>query len=137
MSSEWPSGFEDQSAPCEFQVQAGGGGGNCQFQVSTPSNLGSAWNGCVVLIDNDGDGDGVGSVAPSSCSSDTPSLGVNVDPQGLSLGSIGLDGNSSLTDIAMENKEVVGGALGGLILLVSLLVVVRRRSRRYADWDED
>ena len=67
MSSAWPSGFEDQSAPCEFQVQAGGGGGNCQFQVSTPSNLASAWNGCVVLIDNDGDGDGVGSVASSSC----------------------------------------------------------------------
>ena len=63
----------------------------------------------------------MGSVAPSSCSSDTPSLGVNVDPQGLSLGAIGLDGNSSLTDIAMENKEVVGGALGGLILLVSFI----------------
>ncbi|DAC46659.1 MAG TPA: hypothetical protein HA308_03455, partial [Candidatus Thalassarchaeaceae archaeon] len=26
MSSMWPSGFEDQSAPCEFQVQATGGG---------------------------------------------------------------------------------------------------------------
>ena len=137
MSSAWPSGFEDQSAPCEFQVQAGGGGGNCQFQVSTPSNLASAWNGCVVLIDNDGDGDGVGSVAPSSCSSDTPSLGVNVDPQGLSLGAIGLDGNSSLTALAMENKEVVGGALGGLILLVSLVVVLRRRSRGYEEWEED
>ena len=62
-------------------------------------------------VDNDGDGDGSGSVAPSSYSSDTPSLGVNVDPQGLSLGAIGLDGNSSLTDLAMENKEVVGGAL--------------------------
>ncbi len=137
MSSAWPSGFEDQSAPCEFQVQAGGGGGNCQFQVSTPSNLASAWNGCIVLIDNDGDGDGVGSVAPSSCSSDTPSLSVNVDPQGLSLGAIGLDGNSSLTDLAMENKEIVGGILGGLILLVSLVVVLRRRSGGDADWDED
>ncbi|MAU85081.1 MAG: hypothetical protein CMA21_00535 [Euryarchaeota archaeon] len=137
ISSAWPSGFEDQSALCEFQVQAGGGGGNCQFQVSTPSNLASAWNGCVVLIDNDGDGDGSGSVAPSSCSSDTPSLGVNVDPQGLSLGAIGLDGNSSLTDLAMENKEVVGGALGGLILLVSLVIVLRRRSREYDEWEED
>ncbi len=49
MSSMWPSGFEDQSAPCEFQVQATGGGGNCQFQIATPSNLANSWNGCVVL----------------------------------------------------------------------------------------
>jgi hypothetical protein len=137
MSSAWPSGFEDQSAPCEFQVQGQGDGANCQFQISTPSNLANAWNGCVVLIDNDGDGDGMGSVAPSSCSSDYPSLSVNVDPQGLSLGAIGLDGNSSLTDLAMENKEIVGGALGGLILLVSLVVVLRRRSRDYDEWEED
>ena len=37
----------------------------------------------------------------------------------------------------MENKEVVGGALGGLILLVSLVVVLRRRSRDYDEWEED
>ena len=137
MSSAWPSGFEDQSAPCEFQVQGRGDGANCQFQISTPSNLANAWNGCVVLIDNDGDGDGMGSIAPSSCSSDYPSIGVNVDPQGLSLGAIGLDGNSSITDLAMENKEIVGGTLGGLILLVSLIVAMRRRSRGYEEWDED
>lgn len=135
-TSAWPSGFEDQSAPCEFQVEAGGGGSNCQFQVSTPSNLASSWNGCVVLIDDDGDGNGAGAVAPSSCSSESPSLGINIDPQGLSLGSIGLDTNSSLTELVMENKEVVGGSLGGLLLLVSLVVVLRRRSRGEDDWDE-
>lgn len=137
MSSAWPSGFEDQSAPCEFQVEAGGGGSNCQFQVSTPSNLANTWNGCVILLDNDGDGDGIGSAAPSSCTSDVPSLGVNIDPQGLSLGSIGLDGNSSVTDLVMDNKEIVGGAVGGMVLLVSLLVALRRRSRDDYDWDED
>ncbi len=137
VSSAWPSGFDDQSASCEFQVAVGGGGSNCQFQVSTPSNLANTWNGCVVLLDNDGDGDGVGSVAPSSCSSDVPSLGVNIDPQGLSLGSIGLDGNSSLTELVMDNKEIVGGAIVGMVLLVSLLVAFRRRSRDEYDWDED
>ena len=136
-SSAWPSGFEDQSAPCEFQVQAPSGGANCQFQISTPSNLANTWDGCVILVDNDGDGDGMGSIAPSSCSSDYPSIGVNVDPKGLSLGAIGLDSNSSITDLAMENKEIVGGSLGGLILLVSLMVVIRRRSREYDEWDED
>ena len=136
-SSAWPSGFEDQSAPCEFQIQAPGGGANCQFQISTPSNLANAWDGCIIIVDNDGDGDGIGSVAPLSCSSDYPSIGVNVNPQGLSLGAIGFDGNSSLTDLAMENKEIVGGALGGLILLVSMMVVLSRRSRGYDEWDED
>ena len=53
------------------------------------------------------------------------------------MGSIGLDGNSSLTDLVMDNKEIVGGAVGGMVLLVSLLVAFRRRSRGDYDWDED
>ena len=138
MSSMWPSGFEDQSAPCEFQVQATGGGGNCQFQIATPSNLANSWNGCVVLVDDDGDGDGFGSSPPSSCTSSYPSLGVDIEPQGLSLGSIGLDSNSSVTDLLIGNKELVGGGVGGLVLLLSLVMVLRRRSRAYdEDWDED
>tara|TARA_Y100000287_G_scaffold145243_1_gene120057 strand:- start:364 stop:1365 length:1002 start_codon:yes stop_codon:yes gene_type:complete len=136
--SMWPSGFEDQSAPCEFQVQATGGGGNCQFQIATPSNLANSWNGCVVLVDDDGDGDGFGSSPPSSCTSNYPSLGVDIEPQGLSLGSIGLDSNSSVSDLLIDNKELVGGGVGGLVLLLSLVMVLRRRSRSYdEDWDED
>lgn len=138
MSSMWPSGFVDQSTPCKFQVSATGGGGNCQFQIATPSNLANSWNGCIVLIDDDGDGDGFGSSPPSTCGSDFPSLGVEIEPQGLSLGSIGLDSNSSVTDLLMDNKEIAGGGIGGLAVLLSLIMVLRRRSRSdYEEWDED
>ncbi len=137
MTWAWPSGFEDQSAPCEFQVQAGGGGSNCQFQVSTPSNLANAWNGCVVLEGSDEEDDEVGTEVLLPCSSDYPSIEINIEPQGLSLSSIGLDANSSVTDLVIENKEVVGGSLGGLIILVCLIVVLRRRSRYDDEWDED
>ena len=138
MSSIWPSGFVDQSAPCEFQVQATGGGGNCQFQIATPSNLANSWSGCVVLVDDDGDGDSSGSSPPTSCSTDYPSLGVDIEPQGLSLGSIGLDTNSSVSEILMDNKELFGGGVGGLVLLFCLILILRRRSRTYdEEWEED
>ena len=138
MSSMWPSGFVDQSAPCKFQVAGAVEGGSCQFQIATPSNLANSWNGCVVLVDDDGDGDGFGSSPPSSCTSSYPSLGVDIEPQGLSLGSIGLDSNSSVTDLLIDNKELVGGGVGGLVLLLSLVMVLRRRSRAYdEEWDED
>ena len=138
MSSIWPSGFEDQSAPCQFQVLATGGGGNCQFQIATPSNLANSWSGCVILIDDDGDGDGFGSSPPSSCNTNYPSLGVDIEPQGLSLVSIGLDSNSSVSELLMDNKELVGGGVGGLVLLLSLILILRRRSRSYdEEWEED
>ena len=39
MSSIWPSGFEDQSAPCQFQVQATGGGGTVSSRLPRPPTL--------------------------------------------------------------------------------------------------
>ena len=92
----------------------------------------------MVLVDDDGDGDSSGSSPPTSCSTDYPSLGVDIEPQGLSLGSIGLDTNSSVSEILMDNKELFGGGVGGLVLLFCLILILRRRSRSYdEEWEED
>jgi hypothetical protein len=65
-------------------------------------------------------------------------LGIDIEPQGLSLVSIGLDSNSSVSELLMDNKELVGGGVGGLVLLLSLILVLRRRSRSYdEEWEED
>ena len=138
MSSIWPSGSRTHECALSVPSPSDEGRGNCQFQIATPSNLANSWSGCVVLIDDDGDGDGSGSSPPSSCNTNYPSLGIDIEPQGLSLVSIGLDSNSSVSELLMDNKELVGGGVGGLVLLLSLILVLRRRSRSYdEEWEED
>ena len=63
---------------------------------------------------------------------------VVVEPTGLSLQTLGLGENTTVADLIVDNKEIVGGGIGALILLVSLIVIVKRRPGPYDDdWEED
>ncbi len=117
----WPSGFDDQSPDCEVNVEGGGASKNCQFQIMTPSNLGSVWEGCVFVIETT-------QTTPSVCP-DGNSLQIEVEPKGVGLDTLGLGGNESLSEVLQENKEVVAGAAGAL-LLAFVAVALLRRSRR-------
>mgnify|MGYP000848521832 FL=1 len=119
-SSSWPSGFDDQSPDCEVSVEGGGASKNCQFQIMTPSNLDSVWEGCVFVIETT-------QTTPSICPNGN-SLQIEVEPKGVGLDTLGLGGNESLSEILQENKEIVAG--GGALLLVFVAVALLRRSRR-------
>ena len=129
-----------RGSECALSVPSpgtGGGGTGSVPEIATPSNLANSWSGCVVLIDDDGDGDGFGSSPPSSCNTNYPSLGVNIEPQGLSLGLDWFRLKQLCERTPMDNKELVGGGVGGLVLLLSLILVLRRRSRSYdEEWEE-
>ncbi len=120
-SSSWPSGFDDQSPNCEVSVQGGGASKNCQFQIMTPSNLDSVWEGCVFVIETT-------QTSPSVCPVGN-SLQIEVEPKGVGLDTLGLGGNESLSEILQENKEIVAAAAGAL-LLAFVAVALLRRSRR-------
>ena len=128
-SSSWPSGFDDQSPDCEVIVEGGGASENCQFQIMTPSNLGSTWEGCVFVIE-------VGSLVPACPDVDQTGWGleIKVEPKGIGLDSLGLGDNQSISDIVVENKEIIAGGAGVLVLLAVMVGLLRRsRRNRYED----
>jgi len=58
---------------------------------------------------------------------------IYLEPPGSSLDALGIGSNSSVTDLVVEYKEVIGGGIGGLVLLAGVLFVLRRRS----SYDDD
>ena len=128
-SSSWPSGFDDQSPDCEVDVEGGGASRSCSFQIVTPSNLDSAWEGCVFVIE-------VGMTVPMCPDTDQTGWGlqIEVEPKGIGLDSLGLGDNQSISDIVIENKGVVAGGAGVLVLLAVIVSLLRRsRRNRYED----
>jgi len=121
--NSWPSGFVDQSAPCNLQTQSGSSSTNCQFQILTPANLGETWEGCIAIWWEE---DWLGYV-PDSCEYER--VDVKVEPKGIGLDTLGLDGNESISEILQENKQIVAGG-GGVLLLAFVAVALLRRSRR-------
>ncbi len=120
-SSSWPSGFDDQSPPCDVLIPDGGTSANCQFQILTPSNLDSTWKGCVIVLED-------GASVPKSCSSSN-SVSVTVEPKSIGIGTIDLTGNDSVFgEYADEAPVIIGGVAVVLILTIVMLVVRRRRS---------
>ncbi len=120
-SSSWPSGFDDQSPPCDVLIPDGGTSANCQFQILTPSNLDSTWKGCVIVLED-------GASVPKSCSSSN-SVSVTVEPKSIGIGTIDLTGNDSVFgEYADEAPVIIGGVAVVLVLTIVMLVVRRRRS---------
>ena len=60
-SSSWPNGFVNINGNCDVDIGVGETGENCNFRISTPDDLGSDWDGCIVIIE-------VGEVRPNSLS---------------------------------------------------------------------
>ena len=120
-SSAWPSGFDDQSPQCDVLIPDGGTSANCQFQILTPSNLDSTWEGCVVVLED-------GASVPKSCPSSN-SVSVKVEPKSIGIGTIDLTGNDSVFgEYADEAPVIIGGVVVVLVLAIVMFVVRRRRS---------
>ena len=125
-SSAWPSGLDDQSPQCDVLIPDGGTSANCQFQIVTPSNLDSTWEGCVVVLE---DGDSV----PKSCPSSNV-VNVKVEPKSIGIGVIDLTGNDSVFgEYADEAPIIVGGVAVVLVMAIIGVIVSRRRRDSFDD----
>ena len=119
-SSSWPSGFDDQSPQCDVLIPDGGTSANCQFQILTPSNLDSTWEGCVVVLED-------GASTPNSCPSSNV-VDVKIEPKSIGIGTIDLTGNDSVFgEYSDEAPIIIGGVVLVLVLAVAVVLVRRRR----------
>ena len=118
----WPSGFNDMSeGGCVIQNPMGTV--DCDFVLTTPSNLQSKWEGCLIVVDE--------MTNPEwSCSSDF-AFPLTVNEKETVVPSVGIDVNGTFLEelgVTEENQEIVIGGLAGVTMLgVSLLVFFRRR----------
>ena len=119
----WPSGFNDMSVGgCNIENPMGSV--SCDFLLTTPSNLQEKWEGCLIVVDEMTD--------PGwSCSSDF-AFSITVNEKETVVPSVGLDVNGTLLEeigMTEENQNYfIGGGVGLVVLFVSLMVILRRRS---------
>ena len=118
----WPSGFNDMSVDA-CRVENPMGSVNCDFVLTTPSNLQSKWEGCLIVVDEMTD-------PIWSCSSEF-AFSLTVNEKETVVPSVGIDVNGTFLEelgVTEENQNlVIGGAAGGLILVASLYAFFRRK----------
>jgi len=120
--SMWPSGFNDMSVGgCSIQNPMGSA--NCDFLLTTPSNLQEKWEGCLIVVDEMTD--------PGwSCSSDF-AFPLTVNEKETLVPSVGIDVNGTVLEdlgVTEENQVYfIGGGAVLVALLISLMVILRRR----------
>ena len=118
----WPSGFNDMSVDT-CRVENPMGSVNCDFVLTTPSNLQSKWEGCLIVVDEMTD-------PIWSCSSEF-AFSLTVNEKETVVPSVGIDVNGTFLEELGVNEEnqnlVIGGAAGGLILVASLYAFFRRK----------
>ena len=118
----WPSGFNDMSVDT-CRVENPMGSVNCDFVLTTPSNLQSKWEGCLIVVDEMTD-------PIWSCSSEF-AFSLTVNEKETVVPSVGIDVNGTFLEelgVTEENQNlVIGGAAGGLILVASLYAFFRRK----------
>jgi hypothetical protein len=120
--SMWPSGFNDMSVGvCNIQNPMGSV--NCDFVLTTPSNLQEKWEGCLIVVDEMTDPEW-------SCSSDF-AFPLTVNEKETVVPSVGIDVNGTVLEdlgITEENQVYfIGGGAVLVVLLISLMVVLKRR----------
>ena len=118
----WPSGFNDMSVDT-CRVENPMGSVNCDFVLTTPSNLQSKWEGCLIVVDEMTD-------PIWSCSSEF-AFSLTVNEKETVVPSVGIDVNGTFLEelgVTEENQNlVIGGAAGGFILVASLYAFFRRK----------
>ena len=124
-SSAWPSGFDDQSPQCDVLIPDGGTSANCQFQILTPSNLDSTWEGCVVVLES-------GASVPKSCPSSNV-IDVKIEPKSIGIGIIDLTGNDSVFGEYSDEAPIIIGGVAAVLVLAIIGIAVSRRRRRLLD----
>ena len=118
----WPSGFNDMSGDT-CRVENPMGSVNCDFVLTTPSNLQSKWEGCLIVVDEMTD-------PIWGCSSEF-AFSLTVNEKDTVVPSVGIDVNGTFLEelgVTAENQNlVIGGTTGVLILVASLYVFFRRK----------
>ena len=118
----WPSGFNDMSVDT-CRVENPMGSVNCDFILTTPSNLQSKWEGCLIVVDEMTD-------PVWSCSSEF-AFPLTVNEKEVVVPSVGIDVNGTFLEelgVTEENQNlVIGGTASVLILVASLFVFFRRK----------
>ena len=118
----WPSGFNDMSVDT-CRVENPMGSVNCDFVLTTPSNLQSKWEGCLIVVDE--------TTNPIwGCSSEF-AFSLTVNEKDTVVPSVGIEVNGTFLEelgVTEENQNlVVGGTAGVLILVASLYVFFKRK----------
>ena len=118
----WPSGFNDMSTDA-CRIENPMGSVNCDFILTTPSNLQSKWEGCLIVVDEMTD-------PVWSCSSEF-AFPLTVNEKEAVVPSVGIDVNGTFLEelgVTEENQNlVIGGSASVLILVASLFVFFRRK----------
>jgi len=119
----WPSGFNDMSMG-DCNIQNPMGSVNCDFLLTTPSNLQEKWEGCLIVVDEMTD--------PGwSCSSDF-AFPLTVNEKETVIPSVGIDVNGTVLEelgVTEENQNYfIGGGVGLVALVIALFVLMRRLS---------
>lgn len=118
----WPSGFNDMSVDT-CRVENPMGSVNCDFVLTTPSNLQSKWEGCLIVVDETTD-------PIWGCSSEF-AFSLTVNEKDTVVPSVGIEVNGTFLEelgVTEENQNlVVGGTAGVLILVASLYVFFKRK----------
>ena len=120
--SMWPSGFNDMSMG-DCKIQNPMGSVNCDFLLTTPSNLQEKWEGCLIVVDENTD--------PGwSCSSDF-AFPLTVNEKETVIPSVGIDVNGTILEdlgVTEENQKFfIGGGALLVVLFISLMVILKRR----------
>ena len=117
----WESGFNIISEKCSVTISEGDGFENCEFELTTPSNIEERFEGCLIVLDER-------KLTAGSCQSEN-SLVFIVEPKESGLIS-GVGGNITVLDdynISEEHLLIFGG---GFVTLLALFIIIVRYRRR-------
>lgn len=118
----WPSGFNDMSQGGCF-VQNPMGSANCNFVLTTPSNLQESWEGCLIVVD--------GGTDPGWSCSSAFAIPLTVNSVEVSTVPVGISVNGTILEdfgITEANQNYfLGGGVGLIALVISLISLRRRR----------
>ncbi len=118
----WPSGFNDMSdGTCSVKNPMGSA--ECQFTLTTPPNLESKWEGCLIIVDESTD--------PGWSCSSSFAFPLTVNKKEGGVPSVGIDVNGTLLEelgVTEENQTYIFA--GGASFVVLILGIVLIRSRR-------
>lgn len=117
----WDSGFNVISEKCSVVISEGNGYENCEFELTTPSNIEERYEGCLIILDER-------ILTAGSCQNED-SLQFMVEPKESGIiNSVG--GNISIFndyDVTKEQLFIAGGVFIGSLLFFIVAIRYTRR----------
>ena len=119
--SAWESGFNVISEKCTVVISESSGFENCEFELTTPSNIDEKFEGCLIVLDER-------KLTADSCQNEN-SLEFIVELRESGLIN-GVGGNISILDDYNVSEEQVLVASGAFITLSMLVIIIVRYRNR-------